>query len=292
MKSLIKSFIIAILVAALYSRMDNATWGTYVGATLGFIATYFWLARGTNKKLMEIVNASQAHIQDTQNKVQKKLNGMQNRPGTNPVAARKTLEAMQVKGIEEAIEMLAPAKELEGDSFLVSKQISTIKYQLYFGIKDFKATDELEPKIMLLDPQMVVMRMAREWMRSPIKKQADGKISQKELDALELTKLYKKGLFRAKGATASILYSTYAWMLLKAGQEKKSLDILLTALEKCPDEAIKANVDALRNNQAAKFSNKSYGDRWYALHLEEPKQPKAQKQQMRRGKNNRGFQPF
>ena len=261
-------------------------------ATIGFIATYFVLARATNKKLMDIVNASQAHIQDTQNKVQKKLNGMQNRPGTNPVAARKTLEAMQVKGIQEAIEMLEPAKALEGDSFLVAKQISTIKYQLYFGIKDFKKTDELEPKIMLLDPQMVVMRMAREWMRSPIKQQEDGKISQKELDALELTKLYKKGLFRSKGATGAMLYSTYAWMLLKAGQEKKALEVLLTALDKCPDETIKANVDTLRNGQASKFSNKAYGDRWYALHLEEPKQPKPQKQQMRRGKNNRGFQPF
>ncbi len=288
MYSFIISFVVGLVAFIAYAQLPDATWGASVAAVLSAIAAFFLVPRKINSKLMLVVNASQDHIQSTQEKVRKKLNLMQNKPGTNPVAAQKTLENMQEQGIKEALEMLTPAKDLYKWSILARKQVNTIKYQLLFSIKDFKKADELEGDIMLFDPQLVTVRMAREWTKNPIKKD----MSIKEIESSALAKFFKKGVSRAKGANGAFVYNVYAWMLCKAGQDKMAMDLLTKALDKCADEVLKNNLNQLRNGTASKFTNKAYGERWYALHLETPPQAKAQKQRVRRGAKNQGFQPF
>ena len=287
-----KSFVIALVAGILggiaYSLIPDTSWGISIAGLITALLAYFVVNRKINSKLMVIVNASQDHIQATQEKVRKKLNAMQNKPGTNPVAAQKTLETMQKEGIEEAIKMLSPAEELYSWSILARKQVSTIKYQLQFSLKNFNKADELEGDILLFDPQLVAMRMAREWMRNPLTK--DNSI--KEIESSEIASLFKKGTGRAKGANGAFLYNTYAWMLNKAGQSKMAMELLTKALDrKCSDDVIKNNLDVLRNGQESKLSNKAYSERWFALHLEEPPKPKQQKQKMRHGRKQ-GFQPF
>ncbi|WDE96808.1 hypothetical protein PQO03_02385 [Lentisphaera profundi] len=287
MKSFVIAFIAGIIGGIAYSFLPDASWGASVTGILVTLAVYFVINRKINSKLMLIVNASQDHIQATQEKVRKKMNAMQNKPGLNQTAAQKTLEGMQKEGIEEAIKMLDPANELFGWSLLARKQVSTIKYQLFFSLKQFDKADKLEGDLLLFDPQLVAMRMAREWMRSPFKKDS----SPKEIQSSPITKLFKKGTSRAKGTTGAFLYNTYAWMLNKSDKSKMALELLTKGLDKCADDVIKSNLDVLRNNKASKFSNKAYSERWYSLHLEVPPQAKPQKQKMRRGRNQ-GFQPF
>ena len=286
-----KSFVIALIAGVIggvaYSLLPDASWGISLASVITALAAYFIVNRKINSKLTLIVNATQDHIQSTQDKVRKKMNGMQNKPGLNQAAAQKTLEAMQKEGIEEAIKMLDPAEELFSWSILARKQVSTFKYQLYFSLKQFDKADKLENDLLLFDPQLVAMRMAREWMRTPFTK----KSSPKEIEGSQIAKLFKKGTSRAKGTTGAFLYNTYGWMLAKADQSKMALALLTKGLDKCADEVIKSNLDVLRNNQASKFSNKAYSERWYSLHLEAPPQAKPQKQKMRRGRNQ-GFQPF
>jgi hypothetical protein len=287
MKSFVIAFIAGIIGGFAYSFLPDASWGISIAGVIVALATYFIVNRKVNAKLMLIVNASQDHIQATQDKVRKKMNSMQSKPGLNQAAAQKTLEAMQEEGIEEAIKMLEAADELFSWSILARKQVSTIKYQLFFSLKKFKKADELEGDILLFDPQLVAMRMAREWMRAPFTKTS----SPKEIESSDIAKLFKKGTSRAKGTTGAFLYNTYGWMLAKADKSKMALELLTKGLDKCADDVIKSNLDVLRNNQASKFTNKAYSERWYSLHLETPPQAKPQKQKMRRGRNQ-GFQPF
>ncbi|MDD7986488.1 hypothetical protein PQO01_16170 [Lentisphaera marina] len=287
MKSFVIAFIAGIIAGVAYSFLPDASWGTSIAGLITALAVYFIVNRKVNAKLMLIVNASQDHIQATQDKVRKKMNAMQSKPGLNQAAAQKTLEAMQQEGIEESIKMLEAADSLFSWSILARKQVSTIKYQLYFSLKKFNKADELEGDILLFDPQLVAMRMAREWMKTPFTKTS----SPKEIESSSIAKLFKKGTSRAKGTTGAFLYNTYAWMLVKADKSKMALELLTKGLDKCADDVTKSNLDILRNNQASKLSNKAYSERWYSLHLETPPQAKPQKQKMRRGRNQ-GFQPF
>jgi len=65
----------------------------------------------------------------------------------------------------------------------------------------------------------------------------------------------------------SLLWSLYAYCMLKEGEREKALDILARGMKKLPDDdRLKANHTAVANKERMKMKN--YGDMWTQFYLE------------------------
>jgi len=158
-------------------------------------------------------------------------------------------------------------------------------------MKKYEEADKYLKDVMLVDPMSVGMKMARLYKKYPLDKDklSDEATIKSTLKAWEVTKVFRKGAKRMKGSNSALLFSTYAWILVKSGLATEALVILQEGLKKSADEIIAQNIDRLRNNKPKSYSNAKYGDQWYALYLEEP--PK-QKPKMVRQKAGRQGRPF
>jgi tetratricopeptide (TPR) repeat protein len=65
----------------------------------------------------------------------------------------------------------------------------------------------------------------------------------------------------------SLIWSLYAYCLLKEGDREKALEVLARGLKKIPDDdKLKANMTAVANKEKMKMKN--YGDMWTQFYLE------------------------
>lgn len=143
-------------------------------------------------------------------------------------------------------------------SFLLDRQINAIRVQFLFQLRKFEEVDRLLPKTMLGDPVLCCMKMCREYQRG---------------DEAALEKTYKK--YRRKFKREAVLiYATYSWMLLKKKQLEKALKVLVDGKTATEDETLARNWECVANGKVGQFSNADLGEAWYALLLEEPKQPR------------------
>ncbi len=82
-----------------------------------------------------------------------------------------------------------------------------------------------------------------------------------------------------------LLYNTLAWVLVKEGERKEAIDVLLRAEKADKDsEATKDNLNRVQNGK--KLNMKRFGMSWYALKLENPP---ASMRQAPPGMPRRGF---
>ena len=166
-----------------------------------------------------------------------------------------------------------------------------MRFQLYFQMKKYDEADKYLKDVMLIDQMSVGMKMARLYKKFPLDKEklSDAASIKAALKSWEVTKVFRKGAKRMKGTNSAILFSAYAWMLVKSGLDTEALVMLQEGFKKTADEVMAQNIDRLRNNKPKSYSNAKYGDQWYALYLEEP--PK-QKPKMVRQKAGRQGRPF
>lgn len=291
MISILISIVGGILCALTYSTMDHASWGIYIIGVIGTLVSFILINRWKQKPLNEIIQGVQAKLQDAQTQVQKKANHFQSRPGGNQTAFMKTAEKIQSKATEEAIELLKAAEPFYKWNFLIEKQIDTMRFQLNYQIKNFEQADKYMGKVMLMDPSVVTMKMARLYKKDPLDRDAvqDPSTKSKILKNWSVSKVFHKGKGRMKGANAVLVYGTYAWMLNKTGLHTEALEILLEGAKKTADEVMLQNIERLRNDKPKSFSNAKYGEVWYALYLEEPAK---QKQKMKRQSARNAGRPF
>lgn len=74
-----------------------------------------------------------------------------------------------------------------------------------------------------------------------------------------------------------LLYSVYAWILLKEKERDAAIDVLVRAKAALPsDERIIENLSALQNAKSMKM--RSYGEQWYQFGLEKPRAAQMQPQ--------------
>jgi len=74
----------------------------------------------------------------------------------------------------------------------------------------------------------------------------------------------------------SILWNTYAWCRMQAGDSNEAINILNRAAVFIPNDQItKANLDLLKNNGKMRMSD--FGEAWYQFLLEEPSMQELQK---------------
>jgi len=221
------------------------------------------------KKITALMTAIQARITERTNALKRKYEQLGSRGGNIRFLmdqARRDQDAMMTEALESTRKMDPYCKW----SLLLDRQINAIRLQFLYQLKKFEEVDRLLPKAMMGDPVLVCMKMCRQY-----------KLGQE----VELKKTYEKARKKFKN-DATLIYATYAWMLLRKKQTEAALKVLVDGKTATDDEVLEANWEHVANGRLGSFSNAGLGEAWYALLLEEPKQPKPTVvRQMRPGDN-------
>lgn len=220
--------------------------------------------------LRKFTNKINVALQNIMTETQKRIQTMQNRFMQRPLAQAqmmRELEKEQFNGIDRLLEELRRFRKLYPWNFLLKKQVNTMRMMFFYQRKKMDEVDALMPHCLFLDAQSTAMKLARMYVhKDPA-----------------LDRFFKRKCRRKKGDDALLLYSVYAWILVKQNRIDEARKILEEAKAKTSDNpVIIHNWEMLANNKVKHFSNSQLGDVWYALRLETPKIPRVQQQQFRR----------
>ena len=203
-------------------------------------------------------------LQELMLEIQQKIQGMQNRmmhrPTGSPKQMMQILEREQQAGLERMIAALDLFKPLYPWSFLMKRQVNTMKMAFLFQQKKFDEVDKLIPHCMFFDAQSVSIRLARMYKNNDPK----------------LDKFFKSRGRRFKGDNAVIPFATYSWILVKQDRVEDAIAALTDARKLTSNEVLEKNRELLLNGKVKQFSNAPLAEAWYALMLEEPKMPRIQ----------------
>lgn len=154
--------------------------------------------------------------------------------------------------IEPALVKLNSAFALGRWQFLVGSQIHAQLGMVLYMVKRF---DEAKPH---LEKSFVRIGQARAML---------GALHYTRKDYPAMEKTFEDALRYNK--KDGFLWSVYAWCLENSGQHAKAISALSRAVESSPDdERLKTGLLALQNNKRLRM--RSYGQEWWAFHLERP----------------------
>lgn len=207
------------------------------------------------EKVQEILNSGKNHLQQ-------KIGQWQMRPPGSIKDAQKIIEKEQKIFIDRALEASAGMEKFNRWAPLMSKQVNALRLQLHWMNKDFKQVDKLMPHVLIMDPMMASIKIARMYMRND-----EG-----------IDKVFKKHSGKARDDHGVLIYALYSWILVQQKKIDEAHKVLVDGCEKIENEFLKRNRESLANNRVGHFSNTPFGEEWYALHLEQPKM-KMQRQQ-------------
>ena len=243
--------------AAAYNFGDwGLGWSIFAGVVgFGvFQGVFGFLLQKRVKREMESV---QQILVEGQKKLQTKMQRWQIRPPGSLAAAQKEMFEDTKIFVKAA---LAQTEVLHKYRFwvpMMERQIATAQLQLNWMIKEFKLVDKLMPKVLLIDPTMCAIKMARMYML--------------EAPTDEIRKVYRKGVRRVRYNGNVLLAATMSWIEVQRKETDAAFKTLTEALKSSDNETLKRNHELLMNNRVAHFSNSGIGDQWYSLLLEEPK---------------------
>ena len=229
-------------------------WGIATGVMVmivGWVILGVMLRRATMAKQLKI----QQIMEDGQNKVNRQVEMFSRRPQSSMNGIRPVIEKIQRDATLKALEATDDFKPLYLWSPMLKKQITSMKVQLYFQLKDNKMVDTLLPGALMLDPQTVAIKLVRMYKK----------------DDAAIDRFYKRTIRRFRGDSRAFLACVYAWMKLKKDDLKSALDALLNAKKLSDHQVLLDNIELLANGKAKHFSNSGFNEMWYALMLEEPK---------------------
>ena len=237
-------------------------WSVFCGV-VGFGACQVVLGLLVQKRLKRDMEGVQGILLAGQKRTQEKVQRWQIRPPGSLQAAKNELFGDTKVFVSEAIAKTSVLEKYRPWVPLFERQLATIRLQLYWMIRDWRNVDALMPKVVLLDPTVSAMKMARMFM---LEKPTD-----------EIRKVYEKAAGRVKYNGNVLLAATMSWIQVRRDDADGAFKTLTAALKKSDNETLKRNHELLMNNRVAHFNNSGIGDPWYSLQLEEPK-VKAQRQ--------------
>ena len=277
MLSLIISFIIALSISGACIAAELKS-GTIAYGILGFIASQILITLIVRKKIKGVNTALQGLMTTGQKRLNHKVNQFQSKPGGNVSLIQRQIEQDQQKLFREALEFTKNLDAFKKWNILMNKQISTMRLQFLYQLKEFDQVDEVLAKgwltgPFLSDPMLVAMKMARQF------KGKDVKASEKT---------FKRHIRWFRNDSGALLYGVMSWIYVKEKQIDEALNLLTKAKDKMFHEAINRNWEMLSNDRIKNFSNAAFGDQWYGLYLENP--PAVKQKRMRgNAKNHRPF---
>ena len=256
------TMIIAIAVAcggfvALHVAAGVGVGWSVTGGVGCFVVFQLVVGNVFRKRMTKDMEAVQSILVEGQKKLQVKMQRWQMRPPGSLQEAQKEVAADTRAFVQEALAQTETLRKYRLWVPMIDRQIATAQVLLNWMIKDFKRVDELLPKVILVDPTLAAMKLARlQMLEAPVE---------------EITKAYEKAVRRLRYNQNVLLAACYSWILVKRGDIDGAFKVLTEALKNSDNETLKQNHEHLMNNRPAHFSNSGLGDQWYALHLEEPK---------------------
>jgi len=261
------SIIIAVaagLLTGFLTRDLGIAWGIVCGIA-AFLLVQLVVILVLRKKLNKVQVGMQQTMQAAQVRIQRQLQMFQQRPVGSPKLMQQKLESMQNDALHETLRQTAAFEPYRRWNWMLSRQVNTMKMQLYFQLKDFETTDKLLAKCLLMDARSLAIKLVRMY----------------KTDDPKLDKFYRKKCRRFKNEDGAFLACTYAWIKLKQDDQAKAVAALVEAKNSSDNAALITNYEHLANNRPKHFSNAAFGDTWYALFLEEPKvRPQKVQQRM------------
>jgi len=164
--------------------------------------------------------------------------------------------------------MAQVTKDLQAQRF--DKAIKRLEAGFYLGNWQFFVKAQLMSQIGTIFYLKKDFESAMEHLKSGFSKHWVGMgmlavMYMKKGDKKAMTETFEKAV--KSTPKESILWSLYAYCVLKEGDREKALEILGRGLKKLPDdEKLKANHTAVANKQRMKM--KSYGEMWMQFYLE------------------------
>ena len=237
----------------------SVAWSVFIGLA-AFLAVTAVISQIIRIKVKKLNDGLQQIMEETRHKIMMMQNQFMRRPLGSQKVMLQALEKEQNAGIRRAIGACDAFIPYYRWSFLLDRQMNTMKMAFYYQLKEFDQVDKLMPKCLFIDPQSVCLKMARMYMKNE-----DG-----------IDKLFKKKCRSLKEPACIRPYSLYAWILVKQERYEDALKLLVECKKKTDNETIVRNWEMLANNKYKSFSNSGLGEMWYAMGLEEMKMPKQQ----------------
>jgi hypothetical protein len=268
MLSLLVSLLASIALAGGLKAAGINTPTTVFFGIIGFIAAFFlvgWLVR---KKIASVQNELQEIMQAGQQRMQRKIQQFQNKPGGNIKLMQRVMETDQKAIYNQALDFTERLEPFKKWSLMMGRQITTMRLQFLYQLKEFAKVDEIFAAggifkgPLLMEPMAVAMKMARQY---------------KNKDVAGAEKTFKRHLKWFKGDRSTLLYGLLSWIFVKEGEPEKARQLLIKAKDATGDETFILNWERLSNDKVKQFSNSGLGDEWYGLYLENPPQPKQQR---------------
>ncbi len=258
MITVILNLLVAIATGVTLTLMDVSAWyWSILWAILIMVAGQFLMGMVLRRKMSAISDRVQGIMKAGQVRMQAKVQRWRVKPVSSQKAAEQELAKDRDAMIAEVQAVLKPLEKYRLWVPLLGRQLATMELQFAWQRRDFARVDTLLPRALLLEPFLMCVRLARMW--------------QQDATTEEIRKVFTKMTRRARYGTTALVYSVFAWMLVKRGEVDEAYKVLLEADQKNEHPVIKANKDVLANNKIAHFTNVGFGEEWYALWLEEPK---------------------
>ncbi|MDF7807544.1 hypothetical protein P4E94_08860 [Pontiellaceae bacterium B12219] len=278
MLSILISIITSIaLVGILTSSGVNRPTTIFFGI-VGFLAAFYLVGFLVRKRVAKVQKELQEGMLAGQQRMNRKIQQFQSKPGGNIKMIQRQLEADQKAIYQEGLDFTKRLEPFKKWSMMMNRQIITMRMQFLYQLKEFDQVDAILAAggmfkgPMLLDPMAVAMKMARQFKN-------------KDIEGLEKT--FKRHIKWFRGDRGTLLYGVMSWALVKEGKLEEARQILSKAKEATGNPTFGSNWEKLSNDKAKNFSNAGLGEEWYGLYLENPPQPKQQR--ARRNAQQRGF---
>ncbi len=243
--------------AALHYAADWSVLWSVISSVGVFFALQLAFGIFIRKRIMAEMQSVQLILAEGQKKIQAKVQRWQMRPPGSIQAAQKEIADDMRVFVKEALVATENLSKYRLLVPMIERQKATAQFQLNWMIKDFTKCDALMPKIIMAEPTLAAMKMARMYMlKEPLE---------------EITKVYNKAVRRVRYNQNVLLAACYSWILMKNDMDNEAFKALTEALKSSDNPTLKANHENLSNKRNAHFSNSGLGDQWYQLHLEEPK---------------------
>lgn len=268
MLSLLLSTLLTLVLVGTLIATDVKTGTTIFFGITGFIAAFILVGFLVRKKITKVQNALQEIMTIGQQRMNRKVQQFQSRPGGNIKLIQRQIEADQKALYIEALEFTQRLEPFKKWSMLMGRQIKTMRLQFLYQLKEFEQVDAILAGSgflkgpMMLEPMTVAMKMARQYKN-------------KDIEGLEKT--FNRRIKWFRGSRGTLLYGVMTWVLVKEGDPEKARKLLAKAKEATGNEAFTHNWVQLSNNRVKNYSNGGLGEEWYGLYLENPPTPKQQR---------------
>ncbi len=275
MFSLLISVLVSALIAGALGAAQVKPGTTVFFGIVGFIAAYVVTGLLVRKRVTRIQGELQEIMQAGQQRISRKIQQAQMKPGANVKLLQRQIEGDQRAIYEEALKFTARLEPMKKWNLLMGRQIATMRLQFFYQLQEFDKVDELFAGQglfkgpLMMEAMTVAMKMARQY---------------KNGDVAGAEKTFKRKIKWFKGSRGAILYGLMSWIHVKQGDAEKARELLQKGKETTGDETLAYNWERLCNDKVKSFSNEGLGEQWYGLYLEKPPQPKQQRVRAQKGR--------